>query len=439
MNLRLPLFALAALVLAGTAHAQPATFLPEALERISADSIQATVYRLAAFGTRHSLSDTVSDTRGIGAARRWIHSRMQAYSRASGGRLQVSYHRTTIGPGRRIPRPVEMVNVVAVLPGEQPASRERYIVVSGHYDSICGSQSDTECEAPGANDDASGTAVVMELARVLSQYRFDATLVFMAVSGEEQGLYGAEAWAEMAVRDSLHIQAMFTNDIVGRGTNAVRVFADGIPPLRENSLAIQAYLRTGGENDVPPRQLARHVVESARRWVPGTEVRMVYRRDRYLRGGDHIPFLNRGFAAVRFSEPDEDYTRQHQNVRTEDGVDYGDLPEHVNPVYMRRVAMVNGAAIATLALAPDEPRDVRMEIRNLTNNTTIRWAPNTEPDLAGYRIVWRETTAPHWQWSRDVGLVTEFTLEGLSKDNYLFGVQAVDRNGFVSPAVYPLP
>ena len=411
------------------------------LSQISADSIKASIQTLADFHTRHTLSDTVSDTRGIGAARRWIYSTLKKYSS-----LEVSYHRFTQAPSRRIPQATEIVNVVAVLPGSSPASQNRILVVSGHYDSICGSQSDAECYAPGANDDASGTAAVMELARVMSSYHFDATIVFMAVAGEEQGLYGAYGWAEQAVRDSLDIQAMFTNDIIGSPVAAdgskepfrVRLFADGIPPLRENSVMVQAYLRTGGEHDLPSRQLARHSVEVNQTYFPAMNVDMIYRRDRYLRGGDHIAFLEKGYAAVRFSEPNENYAHQHQNVRVEDGVQYGDLPEFVDAEYVARVARVNAVALAATANAPASPSNVRMDLRGLTNSTTIRWAANTEPDLAGYRIVWRETTSPVWQHRTDVGLVTEATLP-YSKDNVIFGVQAVNTRGYVSPAVYPLP
>jgi len=420
--------------------------IPTILAEIRPDSIQASIQTLANFHTRHTLSDTLSDTKGIGAARRWIHRTLSRYSTQNGGRLQVSYHRFIQPPGRRIPQATEIVNVVAVLPGSSPASKDRILVVSGHYDSICGSQSDAECYAPGANDDASGTAAVMELARVMSGHQFDATIVFMAVAGEEQGLYGAYGWAEKAVRDSLDIQAMFTNDIIGSPVAAdgssepfrVRLFADGIPALKENSVMVQAYLRTGGENDLPSRQLARHIVEVNQTYFPAMKVDMIYRRDRYLRGGDHIAFLDKGYAAVRFSEPNENYAHQHQNVRMEDGVQYGDLPEFVDADYVARVARVNAVALAATANAPASPTDVRMDLRGLTNTTTLRWAANSEPDLAGYRIVWRETTSPVWQHRTDVGLVTEATLP-YSKDNVIFGVQAVNTRGYVSPAVYPLP
>lgn len=422
-------------------------FLHEMLTQISADSIEAIILKLVSFHTRHTLSDTLSDKRGIGAARRYIFDEFQKYRKDSGNRLQVEYHRFIQEPARRIPEPVEIVNVVATLPGSEPASADRIYIVSGHYDSICGDQADAECFAPGANDDASGTAAVMELARVMSKYEFDATIIFMAVAGEEQGLYGARRWAQEAREANLNIQGMITNDIIGSsvgddGTyepNRVRLFADGIPPLRDNSLFVQAHLRTGGENDLPVRQLARHIKSAGEKYVENMHVDMIYRRDRYLRGGDHMAFLEQGYNGVRFSEPNENYAHQHQNVREEDGIQYGDLPEFVDFEYIARVTRVNAAALATLALAPAPPENVKMVLRGLSNDTILSWDKSNEPNTAGYRVVWRETTSPVWQWSADVGNVTESTMKNLSKDNYLFGVQSVSKRGFVSPAVYPLP
>ncbi|HKG21050.1 MAG TPA: M28 family peptidase, partial [Blastocatellia bacterium] len=368
------------------------------VREISPVNIEAAIRKLAGFHTRHTLSETESDTRGIGAARRWIKSEFERYSRESGGRLQVEFDEFTQQPGNRIPRPVQIVNVVATLPGRQPESRDRIYVVSGHYDSRVSDPLDATSAAPGANDDASGTAAVMEMARVMSKYEFDATLVFMAVGAEEQGLNGSTHWAETAKQKGLNIAGMITNDIIGssraddgRIDNArVRLFAEGVPPAREVSADLRALLQTGGENDSPARLLARRIKELGERYVSGMKVEIVYRRDRYLRGGDHSPFLDRGYAAVRMSEPNEDYRHQHQDIRKENGVQYGDMPEFVDFDYVARVARVNGSALAGLALAPAAPSKVEVETVKLENDTTLRWEANKEPDLAGYRVVWRE-------------------------------------------------
>ena len=409
--------------------------------------IEQVIRKLAGFGTRNSLSDTVSETRGIGAARRWIRARLEECSRESGGRLQVGFDAHHVESGSRVPRPTDFVNVVATLPGTQPESRERIYVVSGHYDSMPSSPVDGEKDAPGADDDASGTAVAMELACVMSRHRFDATLVFMAVAGEEQGLYGSTGFARDARAKGLDIEGMITNDIVGasKGPDGrvdqgrVRLFAQGVPAQKELPEDVRAALRTGGENDLPTRQLARAIARAARLYVPGLRVQTIWRLDRYLRGGDHFPFAKLGYPAVRFTEPVEDFRHQHQDVRVENGVQYGDLPEFVDFGYVAQVARVNGAALASLALAPGTPRGVQIEALKLENDTTLRWTANREPDLAGYRIVWRDTTAADWQHAMDVGNVTRATLAGVSKDDYVFGVEAYDRDGNVSPAAYPSP
>jgi Zn-dependent M28 family amino/carboxypeptidase len=300
--------------------------------------------------------------------------------------------------------------------------------------------------APGANDDASGTAAVMELACVMSKYKFDAAIVFMMVAAEEQGLLGAAHWAEQARQKNWNIAGMFTNDIIGSSRDEhgkvddkqVRLFAEGIPVEKEMSEAVRSLVLTGGENDTLSRQLARHVKEQGERYVKGFKVSVIQRRDRYLRGGDHMPFLERGYAALRFTEPAEDFNHQHQNVRTENGVTIGDLPEFNDYKYIAQVARVNAAALASLALAPAAPQKVQMRTAQLENDSTLLWQANAEPDLAGYRVVWRETTAADWQGAKWVGNVTEAKIP-LSKDNYFFGVQAVDREGNVSPATYPVP
>lgn len=410
---------------------------------ISPQRIEGYINKLVSFGTRHTLSDTVSDTRGIGAARRWIKSELE---RCGAGKLNVAFDGHLHPVDRRIVRPVEIVNVVATLPGTQAASKERLYVVSGHYDSRRSDDADAVGDAPGANDDASGTAAVMELACVMARYKFDATLVFMTVAAEEQGLYGATDFAEKARQKKLNIAGMFTNDIIGssmsddgkRDNTQVRLFAEGIPAVKDMPDQLRTLIQTGGENDSTPRQLARLVKDVGERYVPGFKVTIVNRRDRYLRGGDHAPFLDRGFAALRFTEPAEDFNHQHQDVRKEGDLQIGDLPQFVDFAYVAQVARVNAAALATLALAPASPQSVKIVTARLTNQTDLTWAANAEPDLAGYRVVWRDTTAATWQHGKFVGNVTSVTMP-ISKDNVLFGVQAVDKDGNASPATYPLP
>jgi Zn-dependent M28 family amino/carboxypeptidase len=322
----------------------------------------------------------------------------------------------------------------------------RIYVVSGHYDSMCTSPTDAKCDAPGANDDASGTAVSIELARVMSKRKYDATIVFMAVPGEEQGLLGATYYAEQAKQNKMNIEGMFTNDIVGGVTShknspfrkKVRVFSEGVP---SNETEAQANTRrsVGGENDSEHRQLARYIKEQADRYLKDFGVMMIYRRDRYGRGGDHIPFVERGITAVRITESHEDYTHQHQNVRTENGIFYGDTPEYVDFEYTADVARVNLAALAGLASAPAKPKNVLIITGRLTNNTDLKWDANPDADIASYEVVWRDTTSPEWTNSVNVGNATTFTAKEMSKDNYFFGVRAVDKNGNKSPVVYPRP
>jgi len=419
------------------------------VREISAANIEATIKKLVSFGTRHSLSETESNERGIGAARRWIKSEFDRYSRESGGRLQVAFDEFTQPPAQRIPTATQLVNVVATLPGKQPESKDRIYVVSGHYDSCVCAQDvlDAKTDAPGANDDGSGTAAVMEITRVMSKYEYDATLVFMTVAAEEQGLNGSTHWAEMAKEKKLNIAGMITNDIIGssRGdagqidNTHVRLFAGELPARGELTAGMRALMEVGGENDSPTRQLARHIKEIGEEYARPMNVTVIYRRDRYGRGGDHSPFLDRGFPAVRMSEPNEDLKHQHQTVRKENGVQYGDLPEFVDFAFLAQVARVNAAALASLALGPAGPANVQLETTGSTSDAILRWDASKEPDVAGYQIVWRETTAPFWQNKIAVGNVTRFTVKGVSRDNFLFGVQAVDKDGNVSVAVFPKP
>ena len=439
----------------------------QVLKDISPARIEQRIRALVAFETRHTASETASETRGIGAARRWIQRELQACSAANGGRLQVTMDEFIEPAGTRMAEPTTLVNVVATLPGTSAASKDRLLVVSGHYDSRNGDVMDASGASPGANDDASGVAAVLEMACAFAPHAFDATLVFMAVPGEEQGLLGATHWARSAQRKGLNVEAMITNDIIGSSTGdagqrdakQVRLFADGLDPLlrllvqaRANVPASEADTRAmdasrerlqqlvlaGGAEDLPTHQLGRHLKAAGERYLPGFTVNLIQRRDRYLRGGDHLPFLERGYAAVRFTEPFENFRHQHQNLRTENGVVYGDLPEFVDFAYVADVTRINAAGLATLALAPAAPQGVKLDATELTNDSTLTWAANSEPELAGYRIVWRATDAATWQQYRDVGRVTRATVP-VSKDNVVFGVQALSKRGHASLASYPLP
>jgi hypothetical protein len=413
---------------------------------IDVRNIERTIRKLVSFGTRNTLSAQDDPNRGIGAARDFIYGEFLKTAERSEGRMTVEKQSFLQEKAARIPTPTQITNVVATLKGTQNESEKRVYVVSGHYDSMCTSPTDEKCDAPGANDDASGTAAVLEIARTMAPYKFDATIVFMAVAGEEQGLLGSAYFAEQAKQKGTDIEAMFTNDIVGntlggngvRDRRTLRVFSEGVP---SNEKPEEANVRrgVGGENDSASRQLARFVKQVTERYVPHMRVVMVYRRDRYLRGGDHIPFLERGFPAVRFTEPNEDYTRQHQNLRTENGIKYGDLPEHVDFAYVANVARINAANLAMLALAPAKPKGVSVLTQRLTNDTDLKWEANTEPDLAGYEIVWRDTASPVWTDSRWIGNETAYTMKGMSKDNYFFGVRSVDREGNRSPVSFPRP
>lgn len=416
------------------------------VREIDAANIERSIRKLVSFGTRNTLSAQDDPARGIGAARDWLYSEFMKAAEKSGGRMTVEKQSYEQQKAARIPAPTIITNVVATLRGTQAESEDRIYVVSGHYDSMCSSPIDGQCDAPGANDDASGTAAVLELARVMALHEFDATIIFMAVAGEEQSLLGSTYFAEQAKQKGLNVEAMFTNDIIGntlggngvRDRNTVRVFSEGVPS-NESPQEANTRRSVGGENDSSSRQLARFIREVTEQYVPRMRVMMVYRRDRYGRGGDHIPFLERGFPAIRFTEPNENYQHQHQNVRVENGIQYGDLPEFVDFPYVANVARVNAASLAMLALAPAKPKNVVILTARLTNDTDLRWDANRESDLAGYEIVWRDTAAAVWTNSLPVGMVTSYTLKGMSKDNYFFGVRAIDKQGNRSPVAFPRP
>lgn len=417
-----------------------------ALAEVSPARVRAGIDRLVSFGTRHTLSATDGE-RGIGAARRWLRDEFERIAAASGRtgddamRVRFDVHRQA--PAVRIPREVEIVNVEATIPGAQPESRARRFYMVAHYDSRAGDGMDAESDAPGANDDGSGTAALLEVARVLATRRFDATIVLLAVAGEEQGLFGSRLHAGAAKTGGRDVSGVLSNDIVGDPTgpggqvarDVIRVFSEGLP----RTATLEDLRRTGmlgGESDSPSRELARYVADVAE--IHGTRVRprLVFRPDRFLRGGDHTGFNEQGFPAVRFTTVFETYDRQHQDVRTVDGRRYGDTAEFVDADYLADVARLDAAALAHLASAPSPPRDARIVATEVGYTTTLRWTRSPEPDVAGYEIVWRATTSPMWEHARNVGDVAEVVLD-LPKDDLLFGVRAYDRDGFRSVVAFP--
>jgi hypothetical protein len=412
------------------------------LGEIDRHRIEATVTRLVGFGTRHTLSSQTDPVRGIGAATNWIYDRLTRVAASSGGRMTVVKQSFVQPVSPRVPEPTTITNVVATLRGQ--TDPDRIYVVTGHIDSRATDVMDATSDAPGADDDASGVAVVMELARVMATRPTEATIVFACVSGEEQGLYGSTYLAQQFA--GADIQGMFSNDIVGAsnawdGTRpdprTLRLFVEGVPTAETPA---QAAVRqsVGGENDGPSRQLGRFVVDVADNAYTGMNIRVVWRRDRYLRGSDHIPFLRAGWPAARFTEPRENFAHEHQDVRVVDGVQFGDLVEFCDFRYIARVARVNAATLWSLAQAPGTPRNARILTAALTNLTTLTWDRGPEADLAGYEVLWRETTAPDWTHVIAVGDVTTATID-LSKDNVFFGVRAVDHAGHRSPVAAPLP
>ena len=421
-----------------------------ALTEVSPDRVQQTVLTLAGFSTRQTLSSSMpaASRKGIAAAAEWIKSQFQQYSSDCGNCLEVKTDEFIQQPGPRIPQPTKITNVYAVLRGTNAANAGRIYVVSGHYDSRNSDAVDATGAAPGANDDGSGTAVSLECARVLSKHRFPATIIFLTVAGEEEGLYGSAHFAKMAKADGWDLEAVLNNDIVGgdrtpgdtlQDPHVVRVFSEGIP-----STAGEEQLRqirsTGGESDSPSRELARYVAQVAKEYLQPGDFRpmLIFRGDRYLRGGDHMSFNEQGYAAVRFTEFRENYNHQHQNVRTENGIEYGDLPKFVDYDYTANVARLNAATLSTLASAPAPPVDVRLLTKALQNDSTLEWKSSPGGLATGYEILWRDTTAPDWEHVQAVGDVTRATLPR-SKDNVIFAVRALDAKGHRSLAIVPQP
>ncbi len=414
---------------------------------VSPERIERAIRTLAGFGTRHTLSDTTSTTRGIGAARRWIKAEFDGISEACGGCLEVSYQGYVQegDPDSRIPVDTRIVNVLAIQRGV--THPDRYVIMSGDIDSRVSDALDSTSDSPGANDNASGMAGALEAARVLSAYRFDKTIIYAGLSGEEQGLYGGRHMARVAADSGWTIEGVLNNDMIGNieGVDGVidnttfRVFSEPVPPStteREHTL----HRFYGGEVDGPSRQLARYVERITDRYLAARNLgaMLIYRLDRFGRGGHHRPFNDAGFPAVRIMETHENYTRQHQDVRTEDGIAYGDVVEGVDFDYAASLTAVNAAVLASLAWAPPPPTGV--EIRGAVRPAAeLRWEPVDDPGLAGYKIYWRATTAPqwtHWIW---VGDVTEHTMDGMVIDNFLFGVAAVGADGNESVISFPAP
>ncbi|MFL6163475.1 MAG: M20/M25/M40 family metallo-hydrolase [Jatrophihabitantaceae bacterium] len=422
---------------------QPDDELRRLVSEIDPDRLRATIEKLVSFGTRHTLSSQTDPNRGIGAATNWIFSQMQAIAATSGGRMTTELQSFVQPPASRIPVPTRITNVITTLRGS--SSADRIYLVSGHIDSRVTDVMNFTDDAPGADDDASGVAAVMELARVMATRAPEATIVFAAVAGEEQGLYGSAFMAKQYKAAGADIQGMFSNDIIGAsraddGTSDpdhVRLFAEGVPTTETPQ---QAAIRqsVGGEGDGVSRQLARLVADVASKELTGITVQIIYRRDRYLRGSDHLSFLQQGYPANRLTEPNENFAHEHQDVRVQDGVQFGDLIEFVDFDFLGRVTKVNAAALWSLANAPGTPKHVVIDTTQLTNDSTLRWEQGTEPDLAGYEIVWRPCTEPDWTRVIPVGNVTTATVD-LSKDNVFFGVRAVDRDGHRSPVAFPVP
>ena len=420
--------------------------IKQMVNQLSAQNLEQLVQKMVSFGTRHSLSTTSSKKEGIGAALEWVKSEFEKYAQASQGRMSVEMDRFMVkADGRRIPQDVEMANVMATLKGTDP-NDDRVFIVGGHLDSRVTDVMDATSKSPGANDDASGVAIVMEMARVMASKQFPATLVFVAFQGEEQGLFGAKHLAERAKKEDWNLVAMLNNDIVGNSFSAetglhnntsVRVFSEGVPA---NETEEQARMRRilGTENDSPSRNLARYMENIGEKYVDQIDVVLVHRSDRFLRGGDHTPFNLQGFAAVRMSETNEDFDHQHQDVRKENGKQYGDLPEYMDFEYLRKNTGVNLATMASLAWAPAAPEKVGVLTSELTNKTDLQWeAPAKGKKPAGYYVLMRETNSPNWEkkfFVKD----TEASLN-YSKDNYFFAVQAVDAEGHASLPVLPVP
>ncbi len=413
------------------------------IENVSSERIQTDIEKLVSFGTRHTLSDTVSQTRGIGAARRWIKSEFDRISSDCGNCLEVSFHKGLVkaGESRRIPEDTWIVNTMAIKRGT--VYPDRYIIMSGDIDSRVSDPLDGTSDSPGANDNASGMAGVIEAARVLSKYDFPTSIIFLGLSGEEQGLFGGKLLAADMVAQEWDIVGIINNDMIGniKGIDGVidntsfRVFSEPIPPNpTEQELIWNRFY--GGEVDGPSRQLARYIDKMTENYMTNLDAVMIYRLDRFGRGGHHRPFNDQGFPGVRIMETHENYDMQHQDIRTENGIDYGDVIEGVNFEYAAKLTSVNAICLAAIAWSPKPPEFVMIG-GAVKPSTRLKWDPVDDPNLAGYKVYWRNTTSPQWEYSRWVGLENDVTLENIVIDNYLFGVSAVGKDGNESLVVYP--
>jgi Peptidase family M28 len=434
----------------GAAGIAPAAADPEiaaALKQVSAEHIQANIEKLVSFGTRSTISAqddaSIAAGRGIGAAREWIKSEFERYSKDCGGCLEVKTDSFTEPPADRIPKATQITNVYAVLKGTDEANAKRIVLVTGHYDSRNSDTFDITADAPGANDDGSGTAVSLECARVLSKLKFPATIIFLTVAGEEQGLNGSHHFAKMAKDEGWDLEAVLNNDIVGGDKSAeqdhstVRVFSEGVPAAASEQ-DLRRIRGLGGESDSGSRQVARYIADVGRTYDVGVKPMLVFRLDRYLRGGDHYSFNQQGFSGVRFTELREDFHHQHQNVRTENGIEYGDVPKFVDFDYVANVARLNAATLASLAAAPAPPANVHLLTKDLENDSTLTWDASPGGLAAEYEVLWRATSSPDWERVQKCGAATRATLK-LSKDNAILAVRAVDRAGHRSLPVVPVP
>jgi len=445
--------AAAALVLpaGGSAHHDhpdswwnPPRDVRQMLDEVSARNLQKYDLTLVGFGTRHTLSVQDDPHRGIGAARDWIKSQFDAAAAMSGGRMTTGMDTFVQPVSSRVPTPTVISNPYAILHGTDPASANRYIVVSSHYDSRVTDVLNATSDAPGADDNASATSAVIELARVFATRRIEANIIFVSFAGEEQGLYGSQHFANFAASQGWDIEADLNSDIIGsslggngvRDRHEIRLFSEGVPTTETPA---QASIRqsVGGENDGISRQLARYIKETGENPSTDMGVALRWRRDRYLRGSDHISFLQHGWAAVRFTEPNENYDHEHQDVRVENGVQFGDLPQFVDFQFLARVTRVLGSSLAALARSPEPPPNAQIISANLGYDTDLRWNPNPEPDLLGYEVVWRDSIEPLWTHSRFIGNVTSYTLKGVNKDDFQVAIRAVDKDGNRSPVAFP--